>query len=665
MREIKLTRNFFLWCMSVVYLSAFSSLYVQIPGLFGDKGILPARGIISIESGAEVIKKKAEQVPTLLWLAPALGIDVHLMMDLIALLGMVISFGSMVWGRMRDICNFTLLWILYFSLFQIGQTFLWFQWDTLLLEVGFLAILVAPLGFLQSSIKTGFFSSLPNRPHDIISMWMVKWLLFRFMFASGIVKLTSMCPTWWDLSALYHHFESQCIPTPLAWYAHHLPQWLLKLGVVGTFVIEIPLPFLFFAPIRSLRIFSFYAQIFFQILIILTGNFNFFNILTIVMCLSLVDDDFLLSLVGRPTPTSKSSSGAALRWTRKILTLAIENIVILCIVYGTIKYFSLKFQPSWTIDSKIGFSAAEFRNTLSEVMPATVFIGAFALCANILLAVYNSITEPGIFKKLYALIGTAFVSVAALWLFTISVVPHGALDVQFRNNLWPIVHRWHKRVEEFHISNSYGLFRRMTGVDGRPEIVIEGSNSLTAGWKEYHFLYKPGELSQRPPVLIPHQPRLDWQLWFAALGTYEHNPWFVSLMYRLLDGEKDVLKLLDTERLPFPPSKPPKYIRAILYKYSFTSPSGSSKKPSDWWTRRKVREYFSSANMDEKQMSEFLDAASIPMEKTRYLRVTNAFLKKSLIQIRDYITSVQPTTFIWSLIGTGFCINFIAPILRL
>ncbi|XP_055935289.1 lipase maturation factor 2-like [Argiope bruennichi] len=665
MREIKLTRNFFLWCMSVIYLSAFSSLYVQLPGLYGDNGILPARAIISIEEGADVVKKKAEQMPTLLWLAPALGIDVPLMMDLIALLGIVVSFGSMVWGRMRDMANFTLLWILYFSLFQIGQTFLWFQWDTLLLEVGFLTILVAPMGFLQSSVKSGFFSYLPHRPNDIISMWLVRWLLFKFMFASGVVKLTSMCPTWWDLSALNYHFESQCIPTPLAWYAHHLPKWFLKLGVVGTFIIEIPIPFLFFAPVRSLRLFSFYSQVFFQILIILTGNYNFFNLLTIVMCLSLVDDDFLLSLVGRPAPASKSTGGTALRWTKKLFTLAVENIVIICLLYGTVKFFSLRLLPDWTVDSKIAFTASEFRNALTEIMPVTIFIGALSLCANILLALYRSIIEPGFFKKLYALIGTVFVTCSALWLFIISLVPHAALDIRTRNNLWPIVHQWHKRVDEFHISNSYGLFRRMTGIDGRPEIVIEGSNSLSTGWKEYHFLYKTGNPSECPPVLIPHQPRLDWQMWFAALGNYEHNPWFVSLIYRLLDGEKDVLKLLDTERLPFPPNKPPKYIRAILYKYHFTSPSSTKKKSHDWWTRRKEREYFSSANLDEKEMAEFLSDAGIPLEKTRFLRVTNAYLKKTLIFIRDYVTSIKPTTFIWSLIGTGFCINFLAPIIRL
>ena len=114
----------------------------------------------------------------------------------------------------------------------------------------------------------------------------------------------------------------------------------------------------------------------------------------------------------------------------------------------------------------------------------------------------------------------------------------------------------------------------MTGVGGRPEVVIEGSNNMNSGWKEYEFLYKPGNTSRGLPIVgecvetfesllvsklsnksqlfviimlccysqylisAPHQPRLDWQMWFAALGSYQHNPWFLNLVYRLLNGEK-------------------------------------------------------------------------------------------------------------------------------
>ncbi|KAL1442859.1 hypothetical protein MTO96_046222, partial [Rhipicephalus appendiculatus] len=98
---------------------------------------------------------------------------------------------------------------------------------------------------------------------------------------------------------LNYHFESQCIPTPIAWYFHHLPNWVLRLGVVFTFVVEIAIPPLFFAPVRSLRIFSFYSQIFLQLLIIATGNYNFFNLLTITMCLSLADDALFLGSARR------------------------------------------------------------------------------------------------------------------------------------------------------------------------------------------------------------------------------------------------------------------------------------------------------------------------------------------------------------------------------
>jgi hypothetical protein len=97
----------------------------------------------------------------------------------------------------------------------------------------------------------------------------------------------------------------------------------------------------------------------------------------------------------------------------------------------------------------------------------------------------------------------------------------------------------HSSTVHLDLTNSYGLFRRMTGVGGRPELIIEGANDENGPWMEYEFLYKPGHPFRPPPLVAPHQPRLDWQMWFAALGSYEHNPWLVNLIYRLLLGEKD------------------------------------------------------------------------------------------------------------------------------
>ena len=101
------------------------------------------------------------------------------------------------------------------------------------------------------------------------------------------------------------------------------------------------------------------------------------------------------------------------------------------------------------------------------------------------------------------------------------------------------------KVEHLHLVNSYGLFRRMTGVGGRLEVIIEGSNDIDGPWKEYEFLYKPGNVNNSLPFVAPHQPRLDWQMWFAALGTYHQNPWLMSLAYRLLSGQPEVLALMN------------------------------------------------------------------------------------------------------------------------
>ncbi|KAK0055177.1 lipase maturation factor 2 isoform X2 [Biomphalaria pfeifferi] len=250
------TRDCFLWFMSLIYLFAFSSLYIQIPGLYGDNGILPAK--LVLKEGDSTWQDLMEGQPTLLKLMPRLGLDTQMGMDLLCLAGMVISFFCVASRTTRDFISFTLLWMFYLSLYQVGQTFLWFQWDILLLEAGFLTIIVAPfnLQLLGRRWPVG-------NPHDGITLWLVRWLLFRLMFASGIVKLTSKCPLWWGLTALNVHFESQCIPTPAAWYWHHLPEWFLKLGVVATYVIEIPIPFLFFSPVKSLRTFAFWSQLLF------------------------------------------------------------------------------------------------------------------------------------------------------------------------------------------------------------------------------------------------------------------------------------------------------------------------------------------------------------------------------------------------------------------
>lgn len=153
------------------------------------------------------------------------------------------------------------------------------------METGFLAVLVAPLRQPPRHKQTPQSGLAGASPHEALPFWLVRWLLFRLMFASGVVKLTSRCPAWWgltgerpvldvgqgwglsrpdhplSLAALTYHYETQCLPTPASWFAHHLPVWLHKLSVVATFLIEIAVPPLFFAPVRRLRLVAFYSQV--------------------------------------------------------------------------------------------------------------------------------------------------------------------------------------------------------------------------------------------------------------------------------------------------------------------------------------------------------------------------------------------------------------------
>jgi len=142
----------------------------------------------------------------------------------------------------------------------------------------------------------------------------------------------------------------------------------------------------------------------------------------------------------------------------------------------------------------------------------------------------------------------------------------------------------------YYLANSYGLFAVMTA--SRVEIVVEGSSDGVT-WLPYEFKYKPGDLSRRPPWVAPHQPRLDWQMWFAALGTYRENRWFANLLVRLLEGTPEVTALL--ARNPFP-SAPPRYIRASAYEYHFTNFAGR-RSTGDWWRRELRGTYFPVASL--------------------------------------------------------------------
>jgi lipase maturation factor 1 len=480
-----LVRRIFLALLGVVYLVAFGSLWVQVGGLIGKDGILPAADLMAqawkVVAAQGIGPSRFHLLPTLCWFDAS---DSFLKFQCAA--GSLLAV-LLVTGIAPPLC-LSLLWLLYLSLTTLGGDFFSFQWDSLLLETGFLAIFLGPFQLLpQHSRERG-------PPRTVL--WLLRLLLFKLMFLSGVVKLASGDTTWRNLSALTYHYETQPLPNWVAWYMHQLPAWFHRGSCALMFWIELAVPFLIFMPRRA-RIAAGLLLAAFQLLIILTGNYTFFNWLTIALCILLLDDFFLR-----------------------------ERLPARFIAFGT-----RTANPA----SSVGFWPL-------------LLLGPVAL--------------------LYVSVSTVQV------LGPVRLVPSWASPMVN-------VSRW---LSPFRSVNSYGLFAVMT-VE-RPEIVVEGSTNGRE-WKEYDFPYKPGGLKKQPAFVAPYQPRLDWQMWFAALGDYRQNPWLIHFCVRLLQGSPDVLALM--KQNPFP-GQPPKYIRARLYDYKFTTHAERAG-TGVWWKRTLKGEY--------------------------------------------------------------------------
>ncbi|XP_041651905.1 lipase maturation factor 2a [Cheilinus undulatus] len=638
MGEIILPQRLFLWCMAVIYLSAFVSLYVQIPGLYGNDGLLPARWQLRYSG-----KSLGEQLlsrPTLLWLGPRLGLDTHTAMELLCLIGAALSLAASLVEGFRDSVVFFCLWALYMSLYQVGQVFLYFQWDSLLLETGFLCILIAPLTLIRGSRGV--------REHDRVTFWLVRWLLFRLMFASGVVKLTSRCPTWWGLTALTYHYETQCIPTPAAWFAHQLPVWWQKLSVMGTFIIEIAAPLLFFSPLRRLRLGAFYLQVLLQILIILTGNYNFFNLLTLTLCLSLLDDQHVHFWLRKTHKSSSNVQSDSRLWSW--LCYLIELAVWSLLIFGSIVSFDLKLgTPKNFITSRTAFTYHQFNQFLKTVTIPCVWIGVLSLTWEMITSMFRCACISGFLRRFLGTVQWTLFAAAAAAMFTVSLVPFTYIEYDSNARLWPGVRQAYELVDRYQLVNSYGLFRRMTGVGGRPEVVIEGSNDGVT-WTEIEFMYKPGNLSAPPPVVTPHQPRLDWQMWFAALGSHMQAPWFTSLLYRLLQGKSDVIELIQTDVSQYPfHHQAPTYLRAHRYRYWFTEPKADGSYPQRWWRRVYDEEFYPIVQLGNTYLESMLNQFGLKDKSPP--RLSNTAVAKAVRWIRSQVRGVPAHTLIWTLIG--------------
>lgn len=492
----ELVRWVFIRSVGLIYLCAFLSLATQVYGLIGHDGILPASQLMEKartrfdQDGTGLLRYWA--LPTLCWISAG---DPFLRF----LCGAGVALSVLVVFDIAPAACLFLLWLVYLSLATVCREFLGFQWDNLLLETGLLAIFFAPPQLLPGIRRV----AAPSRT----VLWLLRWLLFRLMFESGLVKLASGDEAWSRLRALNFHYETQPLPTWIGWYAHQLPAGVQRGCVAFMFIIELAVPFLIFAPRRP-RAVGCALLLLLQAVICLTGNYCFFNLLTIALCLLLLDDGLLVRFLPA-------------KWPGRILKTetAVE-----------------------TPDS----GATPAKKT-PRGWPARVTV---PLAAAVLL-----LSVPQVFNM------------AGIW--------RGGFPGYQTLAGW---------AEPFRSVNGYGLFAVMT--TARMEIVVEGSNDRQH-WLPYEFKYKPGDVRRPPGFVAPHQPRLDWQMWFAALGSYRQNPWFVNFCVRLLQGSPEVTRLL--EHNPFPDA-PPKYIRAEVYEYHFTN-FKERRATGAWWRREFEGEY--------------------------------------------------------------------------
>jgi hypothetical protein len=257
--------------LGCIYLIAFLIAANQFIPLLGERGLQPVRRFLR--------HVPLHRAPSLFWINCSDRFITAAIWCGIALSIFAVTGWSESLGLVVSMSAWALLWVIYLSLINVGQTFYGFGWETMLAETGFLAI------FLGSS----------DAHPPVVVMWLIVWVLFRTMFGAGMIKLRSD-PCWRDLTCLFYHYETQPLPNPLSWYLHHSPRWAHKAGVLFTHFAQLVVPWFYFAP-APLCYWAGGLTILFQITLILSGNLSWLNYITIVLCIPCFDDRLLGRLI--------------------------------------------------------------------------------------------------------------------------------------------------------------------------------------------------------------------------------------------------------------------------------------------------------------------------------------------------------------------------------
>lgn len=436
--------------IAAVYVIAFVSSALQFPALLGEHGLLPVPRYLNRVTrvpGPTLFRWRYSDrlLRAVAWTGAALGATVVLGLP---------QLGP-PWLPMLA---FLAMWLLYMSIVNVGQVFYGFGWEILLLEAGFLA---AFLGSNQSTTP-------------VITLWLFRWLVFRLEFGAGMIKMRGDT-VWRDLTALYYHHETQPMPNPLSWFFHHLPKPLHRVEVLGNQFAQLVVPFLLFTP-QPVATWAALAVMVTQLWLVLSGNFAWLNVITLVLAFSAVSLP-AASLPADSLPAGTEAIGMPVWFAGVVLVMGVLMVV-------------LAWRP--------------LRN----------------LCSR-----------------------------------------NQAMNASFN--------RWR-------LGNAYGAFGSITR--RRFEIVVEGWDG--AQWHEYGFRGKPGDPSRMPRQWAPYHLRLDWMMWFLALGSPGMN-WFGPFLDRLLEADPATLKLLRHD--PFG-GRAPGMVRARVFSYRFSS-WRELRANGNWWVR--------------------------------------------------------------------------------
>ncbi|MER6358058.1 lipase maturation factor family protein [Streptomyces sp. NPDC001634] len=453
--EYWLSRLVFQRALAVVYLVAFLAAVLQFRALIGERGMLPVPRYITrvhFKQAPSVFHFHYSDRFFAAWSWAGCAVSVALIAGVDSYLPL--WAGMVLW---------LIPWLLYLSIVNVGQTWYSFGWESLLLEVGFLAV---------------FLGNDEVAP-PIVVLFLLRWILFRVEFGAGLIKIRGDA-CWRKLTCLDYHHETQPMPGPLSWFFHHLPKPLHRAEVAANHFTQLVVPVLLFTP-QPIATAAASLMIVTQLWLVLSGNFSWLNWITIVVALSAVEF---------PT-TAPKVSGPPLWY----------EVVVLAVGAGLV---ALSYHP--------------VRNMISRSQ------------------VMNRSFDP------------------------------------------------------LHLVNTYGAFGSVSRI--RYEVVVEGTADdiprEDSDWREYEFRGKPGDPRRWPRQFAPYHLRLDWLMWFAALSPAYAASWFGGLVERLLENDRDTLRLL--HRCPFPPDEPPRYIRARVYRYRFTT-WRELRETGACWNRTYVREF--------------------------------------------------------------------------